>query len=81
MFIEKDNALVAEFLFPDFRRAFAFMTEVAVVAEQLHHHPEWSNVWNKVAVKLTTHDSGNTVTALDRKLAAACEEIYLRHSS
>ena len=80
MFTEQDNHLYAEFKFPDFRQAFAFMTEVAFEAEKLNHHPDWSNVWNKVIIKLNTHDAGNTVTDLDRKLAAAIEKIYARYA-
>lgn len=80
MFSEKDNSLVAEFRFPDFRQAFAFMTEVAFEAEQMNHHPDWSNVWNKVNIKLNTHDAGGIVTDKDRKLAAAIEKIYGRYA-
>lgn len=45
-----------EFVFKDFKRAFSFMTGVALIAEQLDHHPEWSNVYNRVAIDLVTHD-------------------------
>lgn len=45
------------------------MTAVAMIAEKQNHHPEWHNVWNKVTIKLTTHDAGNTVTEKDRQLA------------
>ena len=68
-FHEVDNALVADFEFRDFVEAFEFMTAVAVLAEELNHHPEWSNVYNRVSIRLTTHDAGNTVTDLDRTLA------------
>ena len=63
-----------EFRFADFSEAFGFMTRVALAAEALNHHPEWSNVWNKVVVRLTTHDAGG-VTALDGQLAAALEKL------
>jgi len=53
--IETDNTLQAEFTFKDFREAFAFMTEVAIVAEKQNHHPNWSNVWNTVNFSLCTH--------------------------
>lgn len=79
MFIEQANHLYAEFKFPDFKQAFAFMAEVAFEAERLNHHPDWSNVWNTVRIKLNTHDAGNTVTDLDRKLAASIERIYSRY--
>ncbi len=71
MWEERDNALHATFEFKDFREAFGFMTAVAMLAEKQNHHPEWSNVWNKVHIKLTTHDAGNTVTEKDQKLSAA----------
>lgn len=71
MWREVDDALVAELEFKDFRDAFAFMTEVARIAEQQGHHPEWSNVYNKVKIRLTTHDAGNRVTDKDRLLADA----------
>jgi len=68
---EADNALVVDLEFKDFVDAFAFMTEVATLAEQHQHHPEWSNVYNRVSIRLTTHDAGNTVTDKDRNLAEA----------
>jgi len=71
MWEEKDNALHATFTFKDFIEAFGFMTAVAMLAEKQNHHPEWSNVYNKVNIKLTTHDAGNTVTEKDRILADA----------
>ncbi len=71
MWEEKDNALHAEFVFKDFTKAFAFMTEVAFLAEKHDHHPNWSNVYNKVQIRLTTHDAGNVVTEKDQKLAKA----------
>ena len=73
---ETDNALVAEFKFEDFVSAFAFMSAVALYAEKMNHHPEWSNVYNKVSIKLTTHDAGNTVTDKDRKLSQAISTLY-----
>jgi 4a-hydroxytetrahydrobiopterin dehydratase len=65
---ETRDALVKTFQFEDFNRAFGFMTRVALLAETLDHHPEWSNVYNRVEVLLSTHDSGG-VTALDLKMA------------
>ena len=70
----------AEFTFADFRRAFAFMTEVAFAAEAADHHPEWTNVYNRVRIHLTTHDAGNTVTERDRTLATTIDEIYARYA-
>ncbi|MGO9094044.1 MAG: 4a-hydroxytetrahydrobiopterin dehydratase [Bryobacteraceae bacterium] len=63
-----------EYRFPDFSRAFGFMATAAVMIEALGHHPEWSNVYNRVTVDLSTHDSGG-VTAKDAELAARLEEI------
>jgi len=71
MWEEKDNALHATFEFKDFIEAFGFMTAVAMIAEKQNHHPEWSNVWNKVHIILTTHDAGNTVTEKDHQLATS----------
>ena len=62
------DAIEKEFHFADFNAAFAFMTRVALKAEQMDHHPEWSNVYNRVRVTLATHDAGG-VTELDVTLA------------
>lgn len=75
MWQEQDNQLTRDFKFADFSEAFAFMTRVALIAEKMDHHPWWSNVYNRVTIKLTTHDAGNTVTDKDRTLAAAIDEI------
>lgn len=65
---EGQDALEKTFLFKDFKQAFAFMTRVAEDAEALNHHPEWSNVYRTVKVRLTTHDAGG-LTTLDVDLA------------
>ena len=75
MWKEIDNTLQADFTFNDFSQAFAFMTEVALVAEKMNHHPNWTNVWNTVHFALCTHDAGNTVTERDHKLAAKIDLI------
>jgi 4a-hydroxytetrahydrobiopterin dehydratase len=75
-FSENNNALEAQFVFKNFTEAFSFMTEVAFLAEKQNHHPNWSNVYNQVDFRLTTHDAGNTVTEKDRKLAAGIEVIF-----
>lgn len=68
-----EGRLEREFVFRDFPEAFAFMTRVAFRAEQLDHHPDWYNVYNRVRVTLHTHDVGG-VTELDLRLAAAMDE-------
>ena len=75
MWEEKDNKLVREFEFNDFAEAFGFMTKVAIHAEKMDHHPNWSNVWNTVKIELTTHDAGNVVTQKDRDLAAKIDTL------
>ena len=69
-----DGKLHRELVFADFVAAFAFMTACAMVAEQRNHHPEWSNVWNRVVVELTTHDVGG-ISELDVALAARMNEL------
>ena len=69
--VEDGTAIEAEFSFRGFNAAFGFMTSVALAAERQNHHPEWSNVYNRVTVRWTTHSEGG-VTELDLKLARAC---------
>lgn len=69
-----DGKLHRAFKFTDFPAAWAFMTRCALAAEAMNHHPDWSNVWNKVTVDLSTHDAGG-VTELDLKLAAKMSEL------
>lgn len=75
MWIEKDNKLKAEFQFDNFVDAFAFMTKVALIAEKMDHHPNWSNVYNKVWIELCTHDADNTVTDRDHRLAKKIDKL------
>lgn len=63
-----------DYRFADFVHAFGFMATSAIAIEAMNHHPEWSNVWNRVTVDLTTHDA-NGITARDIKLASKLEEI------
>ena len=72
---EENQCLVREFQFTDFVQAFSFMTRVALVSEKMSHHPDWTNVYNKVTIRLNTHDAGNTITEKDRKLAAAIDKL------
>jgi 4a-hydroxytetrahydrobiopterin dehydratase len=73
---EQNNALCATFTFANFTTAFSFMTAVAFVAEKQNHHPNWTNVYNRVSFHLTTHDAGNTITEKDWALANAIDVIY-----
>lgn len=72
---EEDNKLKKSFEFKDFVEAFGFMSQVALVAEKMNHHPDWSNVYNRVDIALQTHDAGNKVTDKDRKLAQAIDKL------
>ena len=75
MWLEKNNKLQHDFEFADFSEAWAFMSRVALIAEKMNHHPEWSNVFNRVHISLCTHDAGNTITEKDKKLAAEIDKI------
>lgn len=75
MWKEENNKLKKTFEFKDFSEAFAFMTRVAILAEKQNHHPWWSNVYNKVAIELSTHDAGDIVTEKDLKLSKAIDEL------
>lgn len=75
MWQEKDNKLKRTFVFDDFVTAWGFMSRVAIVAEKMNHHPNWSNVYNSVSIELTTHDAGNTITDKDRQLAQAIDAL------
>ena len=68
-----EDALVKRFTFPDFMAAMAFMSEAAPAIDALNHHPEWANVYNRVDVRLTSHDAGNRVTHADVTLARLLE--------
>ena len=70
-----DDHLCKTFTFPDFTAAFAFMTRVAAVADAMNHHPDWTNVYNRVEIRLNTHDAGGKVTDKDFALAQKIEDI------
>lgn len=72
------GAITRSFTFADFRQAFAFMTEVALAAERRDHHPEWSNVWNRVHVAWSTHDA-HGLTQRDFDMARVCDVAYARY--
>lgn len=71
-FDEGRDAITRSFVFADFVEAFGFMTRVALIAEKADHHPEWSNVWNRVEILLTTHDAGG-LSHRDIELAQAID--------
>ena len=71
---ETGTSIARTFVFADFSAAFGFMARAALVAEKLDHHPDWSNVYKKVTVRLSTHDAGG-VTALDFELARKMDRI------
>ena len=68
----ESKAIARKFVFADFQQAFEFMTLCAQYAEEIDHHPDWSNSWNKVKVNLTTHSAGG-LTKLDLQLAKAMD--------
>ncbi len=70
-----DGKLHRSFKFENFSRAFGFMSSLAIVAEAKNHHPEWSNVYNRVVIDLKTHDADG-ITALDFELAAAANDLF-----
>ena len=69
-----NGKLRRELRFGDFVEAFGFMSQVALVAEAMGHHPEWRNVWNQVEIELTTHDAGG-LTNLDLRLAQRIDQL------
>ncbi|MCW4462588.1 4a-hydroxytetrahydrobiopterin dehydratase [Sphingomonas sp. BT-65] len=71
---EGRDAITRRFTFDDFSQAFAFMTQVALLAEKADHHPEWSNVWNRVDILLTTHDAGG-LSGRDIDMAQAIDAL------
>ena len=68
------GAITRQFKFDDFAQAFGFMASVAIIAEKMDHHPEWSNVYNRVDILLTTHDADG-LSERDAKLAEAIEAL------
>ncbi len=72
--VQGRDAITRTFKFKDFNAAFGFMTRLALVAEKLDHHPEWSNVYNRVEITLSTHDAGG-LTERDVALAEAADRL------
>ncbi len=77
MWKETNNQLSKSFEFKDFSEAWIFMNSVAIIAEKKNHHPNWCNVYNKVDIRLTTHDAGNIVTEKDRDLAYEIDQLLI----
>lgn len=77
MWIEENNQLTKTFIFKDFIEAYGFMTKVAFLSEKMNHHPDWSNVYNKVIIRLNTHDAGSIVTEKDHKLAKEIDKLVV----
>jgi 4a-hydroxytetrahydrobiopterin dehydratase len=73
-----DGKLHKEFVFDGFVRAFGFMASAALIAERVSHHPEWSNIYNKVWIYLVTHDAGG-VTRLDTEFAGKLDQLARSH--
>lgn len=69
------GSLTKEFKFPDFISAWAFMNKVALLAEKMDHHPDWSNSYNKVNISLSTHSEGDKITSKDRELARLIDSL------
>jgi len=69
------DALAKTFKFGSFREAMSFMNRIAFEAEELNHHPDWTNIYNRVVVRLNTHDAGDKVTAKDVELAGRMQKI------
>ena len=70
----RDSAMFRSFRFADFKQALGFMTQLAMLAEQLNHHPEWFNVYNRVDITITTHDVGG-LSSLDGQFIEAADRI------
>ena len=81
MWKEVNNQLQRSFEFKDFVDAFTFMTKVAFAAEKMGHHPNWSNVYNKVDIMLFTHDANDSITEKDVKLSQEIDQIFNKAKS
>jgi 4a-hydroxytetrahydrobiopterin dehydratase len=76
---DRRGAITREYNFTDFTQAFAFMTQIALKAEKINHHPEWFNVYNRVDIALTTHDVGG-LSQRDIDMALHADEAFERHA-
>lgn len=77
---ERGGLISREFLFDDFVQAFGFMTQIALAAERMNHHPEWSNVFNRVNVTLTTHAAPG-LSNLDVEMSRIADRIHSAHAA
>lgn len=80
MWTEENNELKKTFKFNNFVDAFGFMTKVALIAEKMNHHPNWTNVYNTVEISLSTHDEGNIITSKDRQMSKEIDALYSSNS-
>ena len=71
----ENNSIEKKFVFKNFREAMSFMVRASYICESMNHHPDWSNVYNTVSIRLNTHDAGGVVTEKDRKLALAIDAL------
>ena len=77
--LSKENGLTRQFVFKDFSDCFAFMTQMAIYSDKKNHHPEWSNVYNKVTIHLITHDAGK-VTEKDTDWAKKANKTAAKYN-
>ena len=75
--IEKEDALHKTYSFKNFGDAISFMKKAAPKIDELNHHPEWSNIYNRVTCRLCTHDAGNIITSKDHQLSKVLDETYM----
>lgn len=74
---EDKKSIKKYFVFPDFTSTFTFMTRIAIESEKINHHPNWSNVYNKLSITWSTHDLDG-LSELDVKMAQVCDEFYCK---
>lgn len=78
---EKNSKLTRTLKFKNFLQAISFMKYSSQAIEELNHHPEWTNIYNKIEINLCTHDAGNTITAKDYELAELIDQLYLKFTN
>ncbi len=75
---EKNSKLTRTLKFKDFLQAVSFMKFASEAIEELNHHPEWTNIYNKIEINLCTHDAGNSITSKDYELAELIDQLFLK---